>query len=90
MGETGHARIVAINDRMSMVLLGIVCVVAELKVLASPTQIAAPEQRHPQSSVALQLIAHVVLLVAELKHLLGKILGLPPLGPDELVHPETT
>ena len=60
------------------------------KPLASPTQLAAPEQRHPQSSVALQLIADVVLPLAKLKHLPGKILGLPPLGPDEVVHPETT
>jgi hypothetical protein len=73
-----------------MVLLGVVCIAAELKVLASPTQIAAPEQRHPQSSVALQLKADVVLPFAELKHLLGKIPGLPPLGPDEVVYPETT
>ena len=85
-----HARIVAINDRMSMVLLGVVCVVAELKALASPTQLAAPEQRHSKSSVALQLIADVVLPLAKLKHLFGKILGLPPLGPNEVVHPETT
>ena len=47
--------------------------VAELKALASPTQLAAPEQRHSESSVALQLIADVVLPLAKLKHLFGKI-----------------